>query len=1492
MKSLAKKLLLSVIFVVMMLATSITVFADGTGGGNTSAGGGSWGNTTGQATFSYFGMKFTICKRSEILVKDGINPNDYNAMLNPGFTVAMADTRAPMSAPTGDEMYWTGGSVDFVRNAHVSFATAASVLNLGEVDLRQCVQTCISGGNSLSGAGSNRAYLGYSTWSDLMNTRFSEKSSTMLYNEAERSAFYDRFANALASRGVSPAISKDEFMKDGVLVIIPVIGVQGGGYLNFQTVHRMSFLPAAEKKTYSVKYFAGGNPYNSPSNGDILYYVGDASKTSGGSNCIYALGYLGTYWNKFDVDNNYIGDMGNPIFASWMNDDWLRADIKNNWRNSMNWRYGFGVYGLGYKGGTTAKAATDITLKATQKDNGSFDVTAVISNISQQAGTMHADLTSFTKGAFDGMTGGRITDSAYRGVSNVMPDWDAGHNIAAYGSFLVGGSGTIDIAKSAEKLRATLDMNVAGKENPVNSADFNVGSMYTPKWFYQKPQDVANIFGMRVTTTPVTNVITQGFTKPKTDDKEGVYYNVVAAANNKSHITSAKLEKTADAKTAGSGTVVMKPGDEYGVGVTMLSKGVYVESCVSFAELVYDKDGDHELVYDGYDRKPYETSTYGTFNLDKYERYYVAMCPNSTIDKSYWLLNNCDNQNFWAEIDENAEGGMDEGKYSSITKGVVDRNATIASGTKKGATLAAGSKDGLGYSIFVLGVKYDTGEDSGIIDKSGIVLQDYQINFVHQDIMKPTNGKLTNSGEYVINPSNVSTSGCVFGSSIHRFYYERSYLYKIKHTSATRGKSIDASAGKKDPYILYNTALGRGYTLKDMQKGQQWLDTRTAKRYTYAIDLSRGVYGDIRAISALSSNSLDSKSKKILMNKHKMKYGVVPSNENGTPVATIKRSSAGTIFNGVGDTFEWDSQWKIGGKAPKDTITKTHSGQIWIPDYDPETGIDNGYWRWVSDSWHVLVSSGAKPLLYNGSGVYNMKIAVDETIYKYSTEKMVAGVNKNVNNDLKGSAISSGALKHGSDYKVNKSDMVAGGKDNDIMYRQAIVTGADYELKYYPEVRMRAYLVTGDTINGKNNITPKTVITMAEQARKTKPSSLYLMKLDSDAKKEELNQFSGSVFSDTMGAGTNSVNASKGNAGGELPIIYGGSDVTLKITTPNNMKLNLYGYSLDLANYDVDKNGLKYADGSNQPYTEIVNDTSSENRDPYTTWGNDSTDSTNKMKKQFNTWVTSVANSLAADVTLKVTKDGEDNTEPDKQYNAFNVSLSKDKAESYTASNFTSVYNIVIKRGTIDTTTAQYRALINQIAKDYGCSYNEAEDVFESSDIYQSITRSIEDIRDSFNKAQKVDTTENGAHAVRNDNTNDNWYDEEVKTFVIRRYKAEPIEIKDLVLTDKIDYNASPDSTAGKDYKVNGQQAKYNTRVGQWYLTLYFKYDKNHQPTGAVADKVKVDNIYLNGDTFFKPEEDGSIDKIDSAYNVLLNQAYISGADFKIPSATTNNMLW
>lgn len=168
--------------------------------------------------------------------------------------------------------------------------------------------------------------------------------------------------------------------------------------------------------------------------------------------------------------------------------------------------------------------------------------------------------------------------------------------------------------------------------------------------------------------------------------------------------------------------------------------------------------------------------------------------------------------------------------------------------TTKNATVAVGSKNGDGYSIFVLEI--DVPEKIKV--STDIHLEDYQLDKIEGDILAPVQGILTNSGESVINPKNVVDRGCTFSDEVHKLY-GGSHSYNLKSTEYQKGITIDADRNSTtEKLIYYNKLLGESYTRDAIDKGVDNIPTDAQKRYTYAFNLSRGLHGDKRTVSALN----------------------------------------------------------------------------------------------------------------------------------------------------------------------------------------------------------------------------------------------------------------------------------------------------------------------------------------------------------------------------------------------------------------------------------------------------------------------------------------------------------------------------------------------------------------------------------------------------------------------------------------------------------------
>lgn len=516
---------------------------------------------------------------------------------------------------------------------------------------------------------------------------------------------------------------------------------------------------------------------------------------------------------------------------------------------------------------------------------------------------------------------------------------------------------------------------------------------------------------------------------------------------------------------------------------------------------------------------------------------------------------------------------------------------------------------------------------------------------------------------------------------------------------------------------------------------------------------------------------------------------------------------------------------------------------------------------------------------------------------------------------------------------INENDMVKSYFPDVISYRATVVNTSNKVVTYYPELEMIAV----DNPLGKEfeNCVTGIVKTISEAPRRTQLSSMYFMRITYDDNNvAKSNNFeggkqalTGTIFSDTMGGGTLSGDASD-TEGNEKAVIYGGSDVT--INAKGNFNLNMYGYALDLVgSYEDDEtsasmtgqsaSGTSYEgyEGGNTVYKDIVNDESAfsgnKYQTPFTLWNTTSmtgdTDGKAKgysfkaLSTQFSNWVRDIRENLYADMTLKVT----DKNNNDTFYNNFNVSLAElggGKVDVYEGT-----YPIVVKEGSIDYGAFGYQNLIKQIARDY---YNKpvskgvdpsadeikkAQEMFQKSDIWQTIQRSIEDCADDFNNSQSA--TEEGCGTVGNYNRlhhYEKWYDEQVKTFVIRRFVADPTTIDNVILSDKIDYGMVPESK-GDEYN-DAAQEEYDRFDGRWYMTLYLKNGYETTKTNA-AERIMYP--YLSDQVIYDPrlgrdERPDSVsysqnkaDAIDSM-DILINELHVANADFILPSAVQDDI--
>lgn len=395
-------------------------------------------------------------------------------------------------------------------------------------------------------------------------------------------------------------------------------------------------------------------------------------------------------------------------------------------------------------------------------------------------------------------------------------------------------------------------------------------------------------------------------------------------------------------------------------------------------------------------------------------------------------------------------------------------------------------------------------------------------------------------------------------------------------------------------------------------------------------------------------------------------------------------------------------------------------------------------------------------------------------------------------------------------------------------YRAYSVKSYDKTFKFYPEVAMSAWKYDDSTgvIKSYSDVTHGTVYVLGEKVRSLKATAMYGIAVNGAANGKNL---AGATKSDTVAAGSDAKALSK--KFNNLQVIYAGGNVN--VAASGNFSIDLSGFALDQIDKDKDKK-LVTSNG-NGVYTDVVSDNSNLKK----TWGSDAYDAQSEYQK----WVEEVKNSLAVDMSLQVSKDLNGGNVV-KTYNGYKASVGKVDGGNIES---TTSYALTYKNGVVVEDTA-YAELIKALRQYAGVSSDaEAKALFEASGINKEILSSIE-------------SSTNGSSEKVDGFAGDHWYDETVRTFVVRYYKCAPIKMSNITVSDKIDINAGPSqSTKSKTLFSNGY-------VGKWYLTVYLKSANSSMPSLTLYDAKKQNY---------------------DADSVLIAKQHVEQADFVIPDATT-----
>lgn len=665
--------------------------------------------------------------------------------------------------------------------------------------------------------------------------------------------------------------------------------------------------------------------------------------------------------------------------------------------------------------------------------------------------------------------------------------------------------------------------------------------------------------------------------------------------------------------------------------------------------------------------------------------------------------------------------------------------------------------------------------------------------------------------------------------------YETTYKLNKSGTEVT----YDASLNK----YYYPASASTTFNGSDsIYKYPVTINTKTysgARNIDYAFNFVRSATGDARSISGITYSNYNEIGDTSDILKIKENFGVVPTAVKTTDVG--KRKISGTIS----ESFTFSSIFNRTGSENgyKDGASAVHGGWANYHTYGtPQEVKDNvtGEVTMVPNVCRAMyylnepVASKNTGLVFNVSTSHKFTYTLTGIAYKYQTAELSEGKNSLLSSsDVKGVA-------------TNANKPTGATKKNTNEYRYATVNrNSNVSLSFYPENYMVCKI--GGTVF--DTAAYKYVTVMSEVKRKAQSSSLYLVKVNTDIADDST--ITGSTYSDTMHGGTFSLGSNKVS-------IPAGSDVTV-LADPTNVKIDLFGYALDMIDSSKDST-MKTGSHSSLSYGSVVKS----GANVASAWGNAS-DHADKLKSNFTTWADNVmkVENFGADFVLDVNNDTK----------GTNFSATIGKVNHTSGAVEDGVYNIVVENGAIVESARAYQNMITQLAADYDCSYDEANALFKDSQIYTAILNAIESSTSSFNTSGKTTgVAESWTSTLGNGN---NWYDEKVRTFVIRRYTNLGNTLSDITATDKLDYSLAPTGDAsGKENASAG--TAYDAK---WSLNLFFN----------SAKKSDLDKLIFENGTYFDPSTNTDVTGANNAYTVLINKTPVKNADFLIPASSTSN---
>lgn len=874
----------------------------------------------------------------------------------------------------------------------------------------------------------------------------------------------------------------------------------------------------------------------------------------------------------------------------------------------------------------------------------------------------------------------------------------------------------------------------------------------------------------------------------------------------------------------------------YGVPVAILYKGNEVISTKH--KLIMNKNGS---ITDSSEKKHYTSS--------KSESFYI------TPESSYFMVFKKDDDIGLSKMKSKLKG-VNVYNIKDVLEKIKGKNKNITLSNKKGIRLGVGhyktKKDINGYVIYEIVL-------SPPLAKGFLKLPSYMLNKYFDSAIQTSSllapkpwlvrfnlvTDYTNSKETVLKYPNYNFDyGAGKLAEVERESINGStYIvtegkdWNIEYKDISKGATFSHDTGTKRGYYFpiatsvleqKNGVVQREYRVlwSDRHKLENWYNENTLKFkqppfiVDYAFNLVRGVVNDKRAISGITYSEYNEGIKKdkndLLLIKDK--FGVVPV---AGSLKTLEKRNPNAVAKTILDNFHFTSRYRYtGSKDGTKSMNMKEKPEIWKTRTVTYTYTDeNGEEQEGSYEEKYLAEvswwyyTDFSPTKVQG---YNTGSDAEYSLYsdilKYTTVKIDTGINTYLKDKKH-----KGILEYARPSEQNK---LTKGKE----YRYSVAKYNGNKLYFYPEVNM-VYKIGGTTYD---NAPYNLVSTIGEEKRSVDSSSMYLYKIN------QTGEIKGTTYSDASLGGTSSLGNSK-------ITVPSGADVHVTADT-QAFTVDLYGYSLDLV------------DPSDKEYKNIVKSEAN----IIMPWGNN-TNHKKALKEHFDKWANDTLNikNYSADFELKTGKNSISN---------FSATVGKIVKGSTKEDG---IYNLVIANGVLQETDS-YLKMIQQIMQDYDCTELDAKALFNTSGIYQSIAKAIESSNDTFNNSGSADKWTNILGG------NDKWYDEKVRTFVIRRYTHLGNKIKDITASDKIDFGLGNTSEMGRINRDGG-----NTKDASWTVSIFFN----------SAEKTNLESL-LDLKTLYRPSKQKSrtaIQEPNKNHSVLINHVPVKNAEFTISASGTGD---